>query len=95
MNQAVVAVADVAPPTFHPIAIAVGETWASELMRSLRLENRGIVGGWPGTLREARMRIRLAVRTKLDIETLEELARIAYLAARRGWSAVSEPDPEV
>ncbi|HEY5948720.1 MAG TPA: hypothetical protein VIV40_24685 [Kofleriaceae bacterium] len=78
----------------QPIAIAVGEAWANELVHSLRASDREIVGAWPGTLREARMRIRLVVRKKLELPLIEELARVAYVAARRGWQEVSEPDPE-
>jgi hypothetical protein len=79
---------------FEPIAVAVGEAWANEIVTSLRATDREVVGAWPGTLREARMRIRVALRTKLDLEVIEELARVAYVAARRGWKEVSEPDPE-
>ena len=78
----------------EPIAVAVGEAWATEIVMSLRATDREVVGAWPGTLREARMRIRVALRTKLDLEVIEELARVAYVAARRGWKEVSEPDPE-
>ncbi len=90
-----VAVAELAPvPDLQPIAIAIGEAWAIELVHSLRSVDREVIGAWPGTLREARMRVRLAVRTKLELPLIEELARVAYVAARRGWQQVSEPDPE-
>ena len=79
---------------FEPMAIAVGEAWATELVTSLRASDREVVGAWPGTLREARMRIRSALRTRIDLDVIEELARVAYVAARRGWKEVSEPDPE-
>jgi hypothetical protein len=82
-------------PDFRPIAIAVGEAWAHEVVRSLRSDDREIIGAWPGTLREARMRTRVAVRSKLDLELVEELARVAYLAARRTWQEVSKVDPEL
>jgi hypothetical protein len=78
----------------RPIATAVGEAWAAEVVRSLRTDDREIIGAWPGTLREARVRIRVAVRTKLELDLLEELARVAYVAARRGWQEVSGLDPE-
>ena len=78
----------------HPLAIAVGEGWASELVTSLRADDREIIGAWPGTLGEARMRIRGMLRTKLELPVIDELARVAYVAARRGWQEVSKPDPE-
>jgi len=32
--------------------------------------------------------------SRLDTTVLDELARIANTAARRGWLAICEPDPE-
>ena len=81
----------------HPVAIAIGEEWARELVRSLRSVDREIIGAWPGTMREARARVCVALRTELERGergALDEVARVAYLAARRGWQEVSEPDPE-
>jgi hypothetical protein len=88
------AVAEIAESDLHPIAIAIGEAWAHELVRSLRSVDREIIGAWPGTMREARTRVRVALRTRLELHVIDELARVAYLAARRGWQEVSEPDPE-
>jgi hypothetical protein len=90
----VAAVAEPLQADFHPIALAVGEAWANEIVRTLRSDDREIIGAWPGTLREARMRMRLALRSKVELDVLEELARVAYVAARRGWQEVSEQDPE-
>lgn len=64
----------------RPLATAIGESWAAELVHSLRSDHREVVGEWPGTLGEARMRIR----------ALDELARVANLAARRGWLDVRD-----
>lgn len=86
--------AEVTEPDLRSIAIAVGERWANELVRSLRSDDREIIGAWPGTVREARARIRVAVRSRLELHLVEELARVAYVAARRGWQEVSEIDPE-
>ena len=83
-----------AVPDYHPIALAVGEAWATETVRALRRDDREIEGAWPGTLGEARMRIRVALRAKLAPQLLEELARVAYVAARRGWQEISVQDPE-
>jgi hypothetical protein len=87
-------VADIAESDLHPVAIALGEAWAHEIVHSLRSVKRGIIGGWPGTMREARNRVRIAIRTKLELRVIDELARVAYLAARRGWQQISESDPE-
>ena len=88
--EAAAAVAD----TLEPVAQAVGDAWASELVAALRSEDREIVGAWPGTLGEARMRVRAMVRTRLELDDIERLARVAYVAARRGWQLVTAPDPE-
>jgi len=85
---------DIAVAELHPVAIAIGEAWANEIVHSLRSVDREIIGAWPGTMREARTRVRVALQTKLELGVIDELARVAYLAARRGWQEVSEPDPE-
>ncbi|MCX5742770.1 MAG: hypothetical protein NT062_09765 [Proteobacteria bacterium] len=76
------------------VATAIGAAWASEIVHSLRSDDREIIGAWPGTMREARMRVVAAMATKLDLSVLDELARIANVAARRGWQEVSSVDPE-
>ena len=74
----------------RPLATAIGESWAAELVHSLRSGHRDVVGEWPGTLGEARMRIRVAFRRHIDARLLDELARVANLAARRGWLDVRD-----
>jgi hypothetical protein len=86
--------ADVAKADLAPMATAIGEAWARELVRSLRSDQRDIEGEWPGTMGEARMRIRVAFRRRIDIELLDELARVANLAARRGWIELRN-DPRI
>lgn len=78
----------------HPVAIAIGEAWAHETVHSLRSADREIIGAWPGTMREARNRVRIALGTNLEGPVIDELARLAYVTARTGWQEVSEPDPE-
>lgn len=75
-------------------ASEVGEAWAREYVLELRAQERPPTGAWPGTMREARMRVRTHVANALDAERLDELARVANLAARRGWQQVCEPDLE-
>ena len=75
-------------------ATQIGEVWSQEYVRDLRAQNRDIVGGWPGTLREARRRVLAAMPRTLDPHFLEDLAKITNLAARKGWESVSEPDLE-
>ena len=44
-----------------PQAAAIGEAWARECADDLRAQKRGVVGAWPGTIREARSRVLLGV----------------------------------
>jgi hypothetical protein len=81
-------------PELSARATLIGNTWCSEYVRDLRAQARDIVGGWPGTLREARRRVLAAMPRNLDPLLLDELARLANLAARRGWESISEPDLE-
>lgn len=81
-------------PSLEPVAIAVGEAWAHEMVRALRDEEREILGAWPGTIREAKMRLIAHLNYALDLDVLAELARVATVAARREWLNVAERDPE-
>ncbi len=92
---AATAVAADAIPDFPSLATAIGKAWANELVSALHLEERDVVGPWPGTLGEARMRVLHALRVKLDTSELEKLARIANIAARNGWSGVAGRDTEL
>ena len=75
-------------------ASQIGEAWLQEYLHVLRAQAREPVGGWPGTMSEARGRVVAHLAVVLAPERLEELARLTNLAAKRGWQKVSEPDPE-
>lgn len=81
-------------PDFKPIAMAIGEAWAHETVRSLRGDEREIVGAWPGTIREAKMRVLAQLARTLELEVLADLARVVTEAARREWLRVAERDLE-
>jgi hypothetical protein len=70
---------------FRSRATAVGTAWADELVRVLRADNRKIVGEWPGTMSEARTRVLARLRRELDAAVLDDLARVAIIAARGEW----------
>ena len=84
------------------LATSIGEAWVHELVRSLHATDRDVVGAGPGTMREARMRVVAGVQAhgaparaeRIDSSVLDDLARVANLAARRGWAEVTQPDPE-
>ena len=82
-------------------AVALGRTWAEEQRAALHREGRAASGGWPGTLREARLRVeRLLQQAKLSPRNLalvtaeerEEAARAAYASARVEWCRRAEPE---
>lgn len=77
-----------------PMAMAIGEAWASDLVCALHAEDREVIGAWPGTMSEARRRLVTRMRTKLDSDHLDQLARIVSLAAQRRWQEVSQRDRE-
>jgi hypothetical protein len=80
------------------VSLALGEAWAQEVASALRTQTRGVIGAWPGTLREARSRVfrglAVARESSFAPEALEQLSRAVYDAARRQWDAISEPDME-
>lgn len=95
--EPVAADAPAAPPS-DPLAeraSQIGAAWAHEYVRSLRGQARAPVGGWPGTMSEARMRVVSVLAIVLDPKRLNDLARVANLAARRGWRELCEPDLEL
>src|SRR5262249_55737909 len=67
------------PDPMRSVSEAIGEAWANEVANGLRAQTRGLVGGWPGTLREARSRVlfglRAARRPTFDAEQLTALTR--------------------
>jgi len=82
-------------PDFQPIAMAIGEAWAREMVRTLRDDEREIIGAWPGTISEAKMRVLARLARTLDLEVLADLARVTTDAARRAWVRVAASDPEL
>ncbi|MEZ4403816.1 MAG: hypothetical protein R3B06_27585 [Kofleriaceae bacterium] len=67
-------------------------------MRELSAQARGVTGGWPGTLREAKAHVLAELNrrgaTAPTVEQLLAMARTATSAARSLWSTRAEPDPE-
>jgi hypothetical protein len=82
------------PSELVSLANEIGQAWSQTYVRLLQEQERDIVGAWPGTIREARRQVLARIKSKLEPEQLDQLARITNLAARRGWETVSEPDLE-
>jgi hypothetical protein len=80
------------------VSVALGEAWAHDVASALHAQGRGVVGAWPGTMREARSRVLMGLpaarQPTFDPLALQALARDVYDAARRCWDEISEPDPE-
>jgi hypothetical protein len=81
-------------------AVAAGLAWATARADQLRSEGRRILGGWPGTVSEARGCFVAHVMTKmgpgmvLAKAEIDELARATYCAARRDWVSKAGRDAE-
>jgi hypothetical protein len=81
-------------------AVSIGQRWADQWRSDLHREGRPAAGGWPGTLREARVRVERhflaeATRRKISAVTQAErevAARRAYASARARWCRQAEPE---
>ena len=81
-------------------AVTLGQSWADQWRDDLRREGRPAAGGWPGTLREARVRVEhhlLAEVTRRKMSAVTEAerevaARKAYASARAQWCRQAEPE---
>lgn len=75
------------------LPVSLGVRWASDALREVTLEGRKIEGGWPGTLPEARGRVRRDLTQALEAKRFaaageDELATAtatAYASAREEW----------
>lgn len=71
------------------MALRAAEAWIGWWSDELARQGRGMSGGWPGTLSEARARASELVHRELGVdiahEQLEALARATYSAARERW----------
>jgi hypothetical protein len=92
-----VAAEDALPPrdALAERASAIGVAWAEEYVRDLQAHARAPVGGWPGTMGEARRRVVTQLAITLAPDRLQELARVTNLAARQKWQKVCQPDLEI
>jgi hypothetical protein len=79
------------------LAAAEGLAWASRSCEELRQQGRSVAGGWPGTLSQARLRVRACmtggagVDRALSRDDVDWLARTIYLTAKAEWLAQAEP----
>ena len=76
---------------------ALGTAWAIDSCEELRQSGRSVEGGWPGTVKEARVRVQreltrlLAARglAPLRPEELVAATSAAYEQAKRAWQGAS------
>lgn len=83
-------------------AESVGLEWAERWFDQAQREQRALVGGWPGTMSEARAHVVRAVVPWLrergrwpaaDVTNFEATARVVYATARAAWRQRSAVDP--
>ena len=73
--------------------LTLGSTWARVWCKSMQSDGRLVVGGWPGTLAEARARVQGHLGTELarrrmpqlSVEELTAATSAAYQRAKRDW----------
>jgi hypothetical protein len=83
-------------------AAAVGESWAREWLAELGSQGRPASGGWPGTMTQARSRVRPAMLAELsrarlasaEPHELDRSAHAAYSRAREVWLASARADAD-
>jgi hypothetical protein len=71
---------------------AIGNAWVASVQNDLRDDSRAAVGGWPGTVREARQRTTAHFVVPLTPAALDEAARIVYGHARTRWLATARSE---
>jgi hypothetical protein len=75
------------------LPLALGVRWASDALQAVALEGRKIEGGWPGTVPEARGRVRRELTQALEAlrftapaeDELATATASAYESAREEW----------
>lgn len=73
--------------------LQLGTRWAKDFMVELANDGRSVVGGWPGTMSEARGRVRLSIdalltrqrMAPLTHDELQAAARKTYDSAKAIW----------
>ena len=73
--------------------IVLGTSWAQGWCKSMQSDGRLVVGGWPGTLAEARARVQGHLGTELarrrmaslSIEELTQATSATYQQAKKDW----------
>ncbi|HEY6727859.1 MAG TPA: hypothetical protein VI197_27690 [Polyangiaceae bacterium] len=82
-------------------AEGVGLQWAQRWFDRAEREQRALVGGWPGTMSEARAHVVRALVPWLrecgrwpaaDVTNFEATARVVYSSARAAWRQRSVAD---
>jgi hypothetical protein len=83
-------------------AAFIGDAWVRSWRDQLARERRRVIGGWPGTMSEARTRVRAyfereranGPRAQLSGGDLETVARAAYGRARACWLSIAGDDDD-
>lgn len=95
------AAAPVRERVLEQAALETAHAWAEACRVELEREGRRVEGGWPGTLKEARVRAGARANKVLSDRSMpalthEELGRLACMTlgeARRSWRIVAQSAP--
>ena len=91
------------PPLLSQSALEVAERWALRVRMEALQEQRVTMGGWPGTLSEARAVVvgqllpglSAEGRREVGLVDREQMARFVYRSARSWWRRMEGRDDEV
>lgn len=101
MTRALVSI-EALDPDLRTQAELVGLEWAERWFDWAEREQRALVGGWPGTMSEARAQVVRALVPWLrergrwptaEVTNFEATARIVYSTARAAWRQRSVAEP--
>lgn len=87
-------------PDYQALAVQAGQAWAEARAGELRRAGRPVVGGWPGTIKEAMAWLLATIggsvsHSDVSIDELRSLARTAWGTARKRWFTLSEREDEL
>ena len=81
------------------LALEAGVAWATSCCAELGREGRQVIGGWPGTMSEARRRVADVLWRRggsvVTGTTVDDMVRRTYVAARDSWLSQAGRDEEL
>lgn len=80
-----------------PLVREAGAAWVAEWRAALEKDGRPLVGGWPGTVAEARAVVLgrivpMLARKGMTPALRDRMARDLYTTARKAWLSTAAPE---